>query len=361
MMSSLNNKIDNKGVVNKRDLADKSEIEEDIDVKFNDNVIRYANEHYDTNNVVGDIVDGNSVSDRNDIVVDPVVVSSVDSEVVVGEGMVDNEIVDGDEFCDVVKKSKKRSFFDANDKNICDKSFICSICSDYLVSPVCLTCGHNFCKDCITKWIETNRADFAHPSCPVCRAKVCVEHDSLAVNKLLEFCIINYMISLEENEDTQLFKKRQKKSLKSEQLKTFAKNFKKSKHFKSIRSRIDLVLRESNGIIKYNDLVEKLKQHNIEKVELDLFFASKLKKPIGLLLIGDYVIDCWNYNNMGDDSDIVKYLYKNPNELMYAYINDGLTESFILDKFQTPQSEFFKTIMDEKKVMKALYILKKKQ
>ncbi|XP_060615323.1 E3 ubiquitin-protein ligase TRIM39 [Anolis sagrei] len=42
----------------------------------------------------------------------------------------------------------------------------CSVCLEYLKDPVIIECGHNFCRDCITRWWEDLNRDFP---CPVCR------------------------------------------------------------------------------------------------------------------------------------------------------------------------------------------------
>ena len=44
--------------------------------------------------------------------------------------------------------------------------FLCSICADYMVLPSTLMCGHNYCKECIVKWIDEQGKGV---SCPVCR------------------------------------------------------------------------------------------------------------------------------------------------------------------------------------------------
>ncbi|XP_072891148.1 zinc-binding protein A33-like [Hemitrygon akajei] len=44
---------------------------------------------------------------------------------------------------------------------------ICSICLDFFSNPVILECGHNFCRSCITLYLE----GAAKGTCPDCRAK----------------------------------------------------------------------------------------------------------------------------------------------------------------------------------------------
>ena len=53
--------------------------------------------------------------------------------------------------------------------------FECGICTDEIVIPKSLPCLHNFCQDCLCKYLNTNKikADQSF-ACPVCRAEVCV-------------------------------------------------------------------------------------------------------------------------------------------------------------------------------------------
>ncbi|XP_065272148.1 E3 ubiquitin-protein ligase TRIM7-like [Emys orbicularis] len=43
--------------------------------------------------------------------------------------------------------------------------FLCSICRDYFEEPVIITCGHNFCRACITRHWEQFRDTFPCPEC----------------------------------------------------------------------------------------------------------------------------------------------------------------------------------------------------
>lgn len=46
------------------------------------------------------------------------------------------------------------------------EDYNCPICLDLLLEPVVGACGHEFCKDCYTRWLERSRA---YPTCPLCR------------------------------------------------------------------------------------------------------------------------------------------------------------------------------------------------
>ncbi len=48
--------------------------------------------------------------------------------------------------------------------------FTCSVCSDILLDPVSLHCGHSFCQLCLAGvWQSSGRLPAARLVCPVCR------------------------------------------------------------------------------------------------------------------------------------------------------------------------------------------------
>lgn len=49
-----------------------------------------------------------------------------------------------------------------------DEHLKCIICHEYLLQPMSLSCGHCFCSDCVTNWINSRPS----PSCPMCRQLV---------------------------------------------------------------------------------------------------------------------------------------------------------------------------------------------
>ncbi|XP_040180991.1 E3 ubiquitin-protein ligase TRIM21-like [Rana temporaria] len=51
------------------------------------------------------------------------------------------------------------------------KELECSICLDIYMDPVTLKCGHNFCRDCISRALDTQEGSGGY-SCPECRQKV---------------------------------------------------------------------------------------------------------------------------------------------------------------------------------------------
>ncbi|KAM3921272.1 E3 ubiquitin/ISG15 ligase TRIM25-like [Leptodactylus fuscus] len=70
----------------------------------------------------------------------------------------------------------------------------CSICLSIYTNPVMLTCGHNFCEDCITKtWMGQRRSY----SCPECRAEFAPRP---VLQKNLKLCnIVEHYRSTYEN------------------------------------------------------------------------------------------------------------------------------------------------------------------
>ncbi|XP_003218063.2 zinc finger protein RFP [Anolis carolinensis] len=54
-------------------------------------------------------------------------------------------------------------------QDLCEEA-TCSICFDYFKDPVTITCGHNFCRACLTQsWEKSGNTD---ASCPFCRETV---------------------------------------------------------------------------------------------------------------------------------------------------------------------------------------------
>ncbi|CAM5158343.1 unnamed protein product [Eretmochelys imbricata] len=47
---------------------------------------------------------------------------------------------------------------------------ICSICLEYLMEPVTIACGHNFCRACVTRYSE-EKGTGTPLTCPQCRAQ----------------------------------------------------------------------------------------------------------------------------------------------------------------------------------------------
>ncbi|XP_042291975.1 E3 ubiquitin-protein ligase TRIM21-like [Thunnus maccoyii] len=61
-----------------------------------------------------------------------------------------------------------------------EDQFLCSICLDVFTDPVTTSCGHNFCKNCITEHWNTNDQYL----CPICK-EVFTRRPDLRVNTLL--------------------------------------------------------------------------------------------------------------------------------------------------------------------------------
>ena len=61
--------------------------------------------------------------------------------------------------------------------------FDCPLCLKLLVEPISLTCGHTFCRGCLT------RALSLHPNCPMCRQNTFVTPRDQPVNFVLAVAI----------------------------------------------------------------------------------------------------------------------------------------------------------------------------
>ena len=72
-----------------------------------------------------------------------------------------------------------------------EENFSCSICLDVFNSPVTTTCGHNFCRTCITKfWDEQVQC-----KCPVCN-KLFNTRPELQVNIFLSELLAQFRTSV---------------------------------------------------------------------------------------------------------------------------------------------------------------------
>ncbi|KAJ7303364.1 hypothetical protein JRQ81_012310 [Phrynocephalus forsythii] len=54
-------------------------------------------------------------------------------------------------------------------RGLCEEA-TCSLCLDYFRDPVTVECGHNFCRDCLTRCWENSEGE--EVSCPQCRTKI---------------------------------------------------------------------------------------------------------------------------------------------------------------------------------------------
>ncbi|MEE6527291.1 hypothetical protein FKM82_028569 [Ascaphus truei] len=79
----------------------------------------------------------------------------------------------------------------------------CIICLNIYTNPVMLTCGHNFCQDCIAKSLDSQRGSRVY-TCPDCRAEF-LQRPSLKRNLKLGNIVEHYRSSLPKLEDTVVF------------------------------------------------------------------------------------------------------------------------------------------------------------
>ncbi|XP_030597423.1 E3 ubiquitin-protein ligase TRIM21-like [Archocentrus centrarchus] len=68
-----------------------------------------------------------------------------------------------------------------------EDQFLCSICLDVFTDPVTTTCGHNFCKNCITQHWNVN----VRYKCPMCN-KVFKRRPELDINTLFSEMVVQF-------------------------------------------------------------------------------------------------------------------------------------------------------------------------
>ncbi|XP_074487492.1 E3 ubiquitin-protein ligase TRIM21-like [Sebastes fasciatus] len=74
-----------------------------------------------------------------------------------------------------------------------EDQFLCSICLDVFTDPVCTSCGHNFCKNCINEhWNTSDRY-----LCPMCK-KVFNTRPELHVNTFISEMVVQFRQSAQQ-------------------------------------------------------------------------------------------------------------------------------------------------------------------
>ena len=144
-------------------------------------------------------------------------------------------------------KNEDKNIENIENKHKHNDMFICGICKEYMVLPVTIMCGHNFCKECLIPWVELKNSKWT--TCPVCRTKSHVNIETLGVNKTLKSCIKRQINDGE-------FAKRYKKSTNAEKYSQFINSrYKKSSRYKKVKGHIYEIFETCNGVIKYQDLI----------------------------------------------------------------------------------------------------------
>ncbi|XP_077334644.1 E3 ubiquitin/ISG15 ligase TRIM25-like [Lithobates pipiens] len=83
------------------------------------------------------------------------------------------------------------------------KELECSICLDFYTDPVTLSCGHNFCWDCIDRVLATQKGSGDY-SCPECRQRF-RKRPALQRNLKLRTIVENFQSTHRDQEDTGVF------------------------------------------------------------------------------------------------------------------------------------------------------------
>ncbi|XP_073467176.1 E3 ubiquitin-protein ligase TRIM39-like isoform X2 [Aquarana catesbeiana] len=71
------------------------------------------------------------------------------------------------------------------------KELECSICLEIYTDPVTLKCGHNFCRDCIVRMLDTQEGSGGYP-CPECREEF-QDRSALRRNTTLRNIVENFL------------------------------------------------------------------------------------------------------------------------------------------------------------------------
>ncbi|XP_063788531.1 E3 ubiquitin/ISG15 ligase TRIM25-like [Pseudophryne corroboree] len=83
------------------------------------------------------------------------------------------------------------------------QELVCSICLSIYTDPVTLRCGHNFCRVCIDRVLDTQEGAGAY-TCPECRAE-CQERPALQRNITLCNIVESFLSTRPDQEETGIF------------------------------------------------------------------------------------------------------------------------------------------------------------
>ncbi|XP_075066560.1 E3 ubiquitin/ISG15 ligase TRIM25-like [Mixophyes fleayi] len=83
------------------------------------------------------------------------------------------------------------------------KELDCSICLNIYTDPVTVRCGHNFCRVCIDRVLDTQEGSGVY-TCPECRAE-CQERPALIRNITLCNIVESFLCNQPEKEETGIF------------------------------------------------------------------------------------------------------------------------------------------------------------
>jgi hypothetical protein len=247
----------------------------------------------------------------------------------------------------MVERKRKRDFDQLKSE------LDCIICTDTIVAPTALPCGHNFCQDCVLRWFEEKR------ECPTCRAcfpKNVVQ--KLSVNLSLEKVIDQVMLH------SKSYKKKKRKQRKTKKWMDYGKNYRHTKRFREL---IEFLLEEfdqNEGIIEYDKTVEKLKEKGFHKAELDVYlYYTSVERETDILLLDKYIIHGCACDSLTPtiDGEILKdpkkmlYLALNMSEGMFFADMETFLEPYTKPTFQK-EYEHLKSSID---VFKNLYSIRK--
>ena len=117
-----------------------------------------------------------------------------------------------------------------------EDDILCSICQDYLVRPVNLSCSHGFCESCIHEWLEKN------DTCPMCSEPLTCLATPI-VNRQVMSTVEHFLKTVAGEDDLKRFTKRN----------TNYTNYQVAQDAKlaSLKKRLEQV--PSNSFLQYNE------------------------------------------------------------------------------------------------------------
>lgn len=70
------------------------------------------------------------------------------------------------------------------------EDFTCGVCLELFLEPVSATCGHSFCKFCISQWLERNQ-NVNKRECPLCRNRCKGYFKNILIENIIEKHLVN--------------------------------------------------------------------------------------------------------------------------------------------------------------------------
>lgn len=95
-----------------------------------------------------------------------------------------------------------------NLKELLDSQLQCSICNEIYALATTISCGHNFCEDCIEVWRQKKRGD---ANCPICRADIVMVAPNQTVDSYVDKFVDNFFPDDAKRNREELLNERKRK------------------------------------------------------------------------------------------------------------------------------------------------------